>query len=276
MEFSPPPGGSPPITVLDLGARIIDGRLGPYCDLPTTVPGSRVIAVDMAPGCQYPDGWEAHQVVVAGTSGKRTFYHNLVDTTSSLYPLNWRFLQQYSGLASLATIRTEQVDVVGLDEFTANLRPIHFLHADIQGAEGETFNASPRTLADVLMVFAEVFYAPVYVGIPLFGELTDILAKRGFAFYDASFLARYPESPYPVVSEGRLLWGDAIYIRDDIRSLDTDGLHRLSLLAHRYYRFTLAAMCVSRADGSAAGKAYLNRIIAEVKAIQRTDEKEKE
>ena len=263
----------PPIAVLDLGARDIGDRREPYADLPSLVPGSRVIGVDAAQDGEHPDGWEARRAVIARGAGRRKFYHTTWAMADSLYPLNEWLLHGYCGLEPLRVVGSEEVQTITLDQFTGPLcRPVHLLRADIQGAELEAFEGGKETLADVLVVVTEVAYAPVYIGGPLFRDIDGALSERGFAFYGPLYSAFWHERPFvmegqrfrqrsPMMPGGRMLWGDVIYVRTDLDSLDGDALRRLACLAHLYGLFTLAASCMDRYAGRSAAERYLSGIL---------------
>lgn len=261
----------PPITVLDLGARLLEKTPTPYASLPADVPGSKIIAVDAAQGCKYPEGWEGHQAVIARSSGIRTFYRTTRSASDSLYPLNRRCMERYAGLEDNRVQGSEEVEVISLDDFTQPHRPIHFIRADIQCAEIEAFGTGAKTLADVLMIVTEVCFAPLHEGGPLFRDIDLVLSRRGFEFYDIVGLAHRHESPFAVAgahfwahcnsyrSHARLLWGDVLYVRMDVK--DRDAQQRLAYLAHIYRCHTFAALCIERYADRAAAEEYLTGII---------------
>jgi len=199
----------------------------------------------------------------------------------------------------VAVKRTDEVQTVSVDEFTADLRPIHFIRADIQGAELEAIEGGSDTLRDVLMIVAEVAYAPLYIGGPLWRDVDLALSARGFAFYKPASSSSWHERPFVMegkefrrrlekpfvlldgkaiqqrsstIPSGRMLWGDVIYVREDIRELNNEALRRLALLAHLYGCFTLAASCKERYAGRSYAEQYLTYVLAYDAASSEKDE----
>ena len=262
-------GLAPPITALVLGSQPIEGQAPHYMKIPGAVPGSRIIAVDEHAGDEYPEGWEFCPAVIGRRTETRPFYRGESSLVSSLYEMNWPFLNRYSWAGELSTAHVEQVETIGLDEFTDGKRPIHFLAADIQGAEGEAFESGTKTLADVLMVQVEVGYSPIYLDAPLWRDIDAILGAQGFGLYHTlggairpEFLHFSPDHP----SDGRWMWGEAVYVRDDMDALSRDDLLRFATLAHLYDYLTLAASCLHRVAGVHAAMGYLEAARAARKA----------
>lgn len=253
----------PPITAVVLGARTIAGACAPrYARLPDDIPGSRIIAVDIEPDGSYPDGWEFCPAVIGRRTETRPFYRGNSPAISSLYEINWALLTQYTGLEVYSTTHIEEVQAISLDEFTESRRPVHFIAADIQGAELEAIEGGDATLADTLMFVTELCFAPLYRAAPPWRALDAALDAAGFEFYRILGGAIRPELRYAMpegdgACAGRWLWGDAMYVRKDRWSLGVDSIWRLAALAHLYGQYCLAAACLERIAGYITARDYI-------------------
>jgi hypothetical protein len=103
-----------------------------------------------------------------------------------------------------------------------------FIELDVQGGELEVLSGAVRTLAGTLGIQAEVEFAPMYVGQPLFADIDAFLRGRGFQLFD---LSRYHVRRSSAVrTRGQLLWGHALYLRDH-RLLGPEPAARLAIVA---------------------------------------------
>lgn len=107
-----------------------------------------------------------------------------------------------------ATIKTvSEVDVLTLDEWAArNGNPsIELMKFDIQGGELKALRGAERMLCEsTLLVYAEIWFNPMYDGSPLYGEIDAFLRTQGFVLYDI-YKPKY--DPH-----GLLTWADALFL----------------------------------------------------------------
>ncbi len=119
---------------------------------------------------------------IAGNRGKRTLYVTKSPGCSSLFPPNQTNLREYPLAEMLEVVRTEELDVITLDEFVEqNSVPYpDFLKLDVQGAEYEILQAGNRTLEKVIGISFETRLREIYVGEGLFPASHSLLAGKGF------------------------------------------------------------------------------------------------
>jgi len=277
MALPPLMGASaPPITALILGSRSIPDYSPRIATLLDDVPGSRIVAVDIEPDEACPAGWEFSPAFIGRPSTGRMFYHANAPICSSLYRPNWDCMNQYDDLSSLAVLCAERVNVISLDEFTQGKRPIHFIGADIQGAELEAFTSGPLTLADTLMIQAEAQVAPMYEGAPMWRDLDAGLDAMGFMLYRPIAYQAFPEVGLTTDygdGSGRCMWGEFLYVRKDYAALGADALLRLAVLSHIHGQRHLATVCLERAAGRAVAEEYV-RLVRPALATPEKGEKE--
>ncbi len=97
-----------------------------------------------------------------------------------------------------------------LDHFCSvnRISSIDILKVDVEGAEDRVFWGARELFARgaVRAVFVEVYFKPVYDGMPLFWDLNSILSKQGFNLYGLYSLI-------PTHS-GALSFGNALYLHE--------------------------------------------------------------
>ena len=119
---------------------------------------------------------------IAGSRGKRALYVTKSPGCSSLFPPNEQNLREYPLADLLQVVRTEEFDVITLDEFVVqNSVPYpDFLKLDVQGAEYEIFQAGGCTLKNVTGISFETRLREIYTGEGLFPATHSLLADLGF------------------------------------------------------------------------------------------------
>ncbi len=125
-------------------------------------------------------------------------------TTSLLKPADRLHCVAPSGATVSSVV---DVDVVSIDEWAArNGNPsIELMKFDIQGAELKALRGAERMLREsTLLVYAEIWFNPMYEGSPLYGEIDAFLRAQGFVLYDI-YKPKY--DPH-----GLLTWADALFL----------------------------------------------------------------
>jgi len=241
-------------TVLDIGARWGAGgvwwRLDPVARLvgfdPDPVECARLNAL-LPPGAR-----ERFVPVALGrTPGPATLHITLEPGCSSIFPPDESLADRFPGLSVIKVARRETIQLETLDNWAAseNVDEITFAKLDTQGCELDILRGGERALEKCLGLEVEVEFATIYQGAPLFAEVDTYLRSRGFALWRLSGLYHYSErctglatgeeavdySGLVVRSDagnGRLWWGNAIYLRD-FRDpwVIAGGARRLLLLA---------------------------------------------
>jgi FkbM family methyltransferase len=137
---------------------------------------------------------------------------------SSVLLPNSDFLARFPDADRFEVTGSARVEATTLDVAlsAAGIARADFLKADVQGAELAVLRGARSTLAaGVFGVEAEVAFAPLYRGQPMFGELDELLRDEGFELIDLRRTywkaERYAETRG---AKGRLVAGDALYLRD--------------------------------------------------------------
>jgi FkbM family methyltransferase len=231
---------------------------------------------------------------------RRPFLLNHDPNTSSLLEPNPAYADWYSFMAlpyygpvdyrfghAMAPVRGAQVETVGLDHLAAHgpadFLPPDVLSLDAQGAEHEILQGA-RNLLDrrVVAVATEVEFVPLYTGQKLFGDVTSLLASRGFTF--CRFLGLMEKSPHREAAglrgRGFQPCADALYLKD-VSALAKDpdaeaAALRLAKLAYvslvaGLVEYALMALRTARSlsgrDVDSLGDAGYLRLLAELLAM---------
>jgi len=107
-----------------------------------------------------------------------------------------------------ATVKhLEEIRVVTIDEWAKqNGNPaIQLMKFDIQGAELKALQGATCLLGGpTLLVYAEIWFNPVYDGAAIYSEVDLFLREFGFVLYDI-FRPKYDRN-------GMIMWGNAIFL----------------------------------------------------------------
>jgi FkbM family methyltransferase len=144
-------------------------------------------------------------MALGAESGKARLYQTKGRGATSLFHPNERNLALYPEGAQID--QEIAVETTTLDQWSAGLGdpPIEVMKFDIQGGELKALQGARRLLArSVLLVYAEVFFNPMYDGGALFGDVHLMLRESGFMLYDF-----YKPGYDP---RGMLIWANAIFV----------------------------------------------------------------
>lgn len=185
-------------------------------------------------------------------------------------PLALETFQMFRGNAEV--VATHPVETRRLDEIP-ELAHIDFLKIDVQGKELDIFRHGTRTLANTVVLQAEISFVPLYEEQPGFGEIDVFLRGLGFIPHTFTQLKHCMVSPLVLNNEPRialhqLLEGDLVYVRDFIHHerMTDDQLKSLALVSHYAYESVdIALRCVGALESRGAlpkgsGGAYLEHI----------------
>lgn len=183
-----------------------------------------------------------HPFALAGRSEKgRTFYVTNEPSSSSLLKPDERLIERYRQtihgkpvctMDTVAVRKTVAVDTVSLDDWSrdSGIADFDFIKLDVQGAELEILSGAESTLGSVLGANIEVWFAPVYHGLPLFSEIDAFMRSHSFTFFSMHVYAtnQYAGRMASPISldrmnswweqrmAGQLITADAIYLRDPL------------------------------------------------------------
>jgi FkbM family methyltransferase len=240
---------APPLmTVVDIGAMLLEGAVDPFARL-SKLGQLNVIGFEpLAAECQKLNalalpGRRYLPYAVADGKRRRLLVTNTGMTSSLLRP-NLELAQRFNNLAGLMqVVSTPDVDTVRLDD-VAEIRSqgCDLLKLDTQGSEAEILGHATETLKHCLIVQTEVEFVPIYEDQPLFAEVDQLLRSRGFMFHRFIGLSGRTYSPLmvngdPNAALSQMLWSDAVYVPDFARldRLDPGSLLKLAALLHEIY-----------------------------------------
>ena len=197
------------------------------------------------------------QAVLGRASEARTFHLTRNPASASLLEPNHDFLAQFLELRDSFVVEREvTVNTIPLDRCLADhqIPRADFLELDVQGSELDVLMGAERTLGATLGVQAEVEFAPMYVGQPLFADVDSFLRARGFQLFDLSrYHVRRTTLDAAIATRGQLLWGHALYLRED-GVLDPPMSARLAVLAGLLDFADLAGAILTRLAASAGSR----------------------
>jgi FkbM family methyltransferase len=164
-------------------------------------------------------------LALSNTEGKATLYVTKYPGCSSLYPPSEEYIKRFSGNSELIELEsTLDLSTTTLEKFckAEGIKEIDFLHLDVQGGELNVLQGADGILNNsVLGLMTEVEFTEIYAGQPLFSDVDVYLRKQGLTLFDFGSMYRDRRRDIPVISQshpGALIWSDAFYFRDLMRS----------------------------------------------------------
>lgn len=120
--------------------------------------------------------------------GEITLYHTRDPATTSIYPPNSRLIGQLvPDDIMLDVVARERIEATTLDRALqeADVDVLDFLKLDTQGSELDILRGAENTIESGLFgIETEVEFAPIYLGQPLFADVSNYLREKGFKFID--------------------------------------------------------------------------------------------
>jgi FkbM family methyltransferase len=164
-------------------------------------------------------------LALSNTEGKATLYVTKYPGCSSLYPPSEEYIKRFSGNSELIELKsTVDLSTTTLEKFgkSEGIKEIDFLHLDVQGGELNVLQGADSILNNsVLGLMTEVEFTEIYTGQPLFSDVDIYLRNQGLTLFDFGSMYRDRRRDIPVISQshpGALIWSDAFYFRDLMRS----------------------------------------------------------
>ena len=99
------------------------------------------------------------------------------------------------------------VPVDSLDNILSDLPEISLLKIDVQGNEKFVLQGAKNILSKTRYVILEITFFSHYKGDTLFPDLHEMMTNSGFYLQNIMI---------PMCKDGRSLWGDAIYVANDL------------------------------------------------------------
>ena len=155
-----------------------------------------------------------NKLALADKKGVHEFYLNKCHYTNSLLETvsvgNRVFHDNDDQLTGIKKIK---IKTETLDNYckTKKVKRINILKMDVQGGELKVLMGAKHMLKKkaIDVIFSEVEFVEMYKSQPLFDDLVIFLRKYGYDLYNLYNLSHS--------SNGRLLGGDAIFIRSDLK-----------------------------------------------------------
>lgn len=161
---------------------------------------------------------------------------------TSLFEPNLALARRYEAFAEwLEVVDRIKLKTVKLDE-VAEVRGVHFLKIDIQGAELAALQCATSLFSTLLLVECEVNFVQQYIDQPLFSEIELFLRRHGFMFhkfcgYGSRQIAGTSLHDDPLSPGSQWLWSDAVFVRDISHwaTLSDDQLIIAAIFLHELY-----------------------------------------
>lgn len=166
---------------------------------------------------------EHHPVGLWSTPGRRTLYVTRVPNGSSILRPSRDFQTRIENTDWIDVVKEIEVDLTTLDLAHADRKyPLDYIQLDVQGGELDVLKGAVATLAKgTLALQVEVEFREMYEDQPLFGDIDVFLRSQGFSFFGMSQPKRDRRRGIPfysMVFPGAPTWGNAIYLRDLVRT----------------------------------------------------------
>ena len=141
-------------------------------------------------------------------NGETRFEINRSEASSSLLPIDPRNSKWFG--RDLTVASSISVPTMTLPELMTreNLENVDLLKLDLQGAERLVLTGGADALDRVRVIYAEVFFAPLYAGAWLFWEMNEFLSGRGFKLCGLSNIVH--------AADGDLVQANATFRRNDL------------------------------------------------------------
>ena len=252
-----------PITVVDVGAQLLDSEDHAYAPLERARASRKIAFEPIEEEAKKLAEAEPHTLVLphfVGQGGAETFGLARFSPTSSLLEPNTEFLRKFMALSDMCE-RIDHFEVITtrLDDIE-EIDKCDFLKLDVQGGERDVLIGAEATLERTIVVQTEVEFAPVYKGQGLFADIDDFLRKRDFELIDLIKAGYGGYAALPArTTESRLLWADAVYFKSPERLAEQGGaqLLKAAFIAHvNYGYYDLAADYIRHYDMLVGGRLF--------------------
>lgn len=249
-------------TIMEIGARPLDGQTESFHQLVEIFPGSRILAFELEEqlcselNAKNGDAIRYFPVALGRTEEQRLLYETIHPMCSSLYKPCDELLNLYNNLQVANLKRVSTIDTVSIDYFlrSQSIMDVDFMKIDIQGAELDVFKGGCSTLQKMVAIVSEVEFIPLYYKQPLFGDVCSFLTGQGYMFH--RFLGMAGRTLQPTVINNnpnyatQHMWSDALFIKhiENLDALPSDKLLKLGLLAFIYGSLDVACHCFTLFD----------------------------
>ena len=251
-----------PVTCVDIGARNgADANLLPIAfaaDVIGFEPEADAFA-GLSPQSLYRSVRYENKAI-GWSAGKRPLRVTRDPQSSTLLEPDERIGAEFGKPQFFETVKTVEVETATLDDALAAARVggVDFLKLDIEGAEYEVLQASPRALASAVAVKTEVSFVPFRKNQKLAADMERYMAENGFRLMDLMGPSRWRRhgyvihphfAPEPIpYSRGQIMHGDYLFMRDPATLVETKRAARAAFIAMAYGYFDYAEVLLTRND----------------------------
>lgn len=205
-----------------------------------------------------PDAEECERVNAASTNprarvypfalhrdkGTHPFYVAKFPNASGFYPIDPTMVKGFPISEPLSVDHVTQLKTTDFDSFAGEhgIGYVDFMKLDTEGSELDILEGAARTLnGSVLGVSSEALFTPWHTDQRVFADLDGFLRSNGFVLYDLPML-KFARSALPstltainpataVADYGQVIVGDALYLRDAVRDIESGRSERWDEIA---------------------------------------------
>ena len=139
---------------------------------------------------------------------------------SSFLEPNQGLLSRFPDQSRWDVVEKIDMEITKLDSHLSLIGAIDFLKIDTQGSELDILEGAEQALTDVLAIQVEVEFLPLYIGQPLFGDVSNFLLKKGFELWDFTTIYRYGREKLD--RSGQVAFADALFFKPPERILQNN------------------------------------------------------
>lgn len=222
-----------PFTVVDVGAR---GGVASYWHV--FGEDLRIVGFDMdTEECQRLNALDQRvrylPVALGKMAGQQTVYVANNSAGTSLYRTDPRYFARFTAEQNQKVDREITVETIPLSSALQSIGQPDFIKLDAEGAELEILQGGQDLLKSTLGILTEVRFTSALSRCPIFWEVEKYMREHCFELFDLDVYRLSRRSlPYPYLysnyyddgrpaagpsTQGQVLWGDALYLRDFLR-----------------------------------------------------------
>ena len=273
LSIVPPP--APMVDVVDIGANPIDGH-AQYKSL-LDAGAARVVGFEPNPDAlaklhAAAGANETYLPTALGDGGEHELQITRASGMSSMLPPNTKLYSYFHGFERWGEVqRTVRVPTTRLDDVDA-IEKIDLLKIDVEGFELKILRHGLKKLAEATVVQIEVYFLPMRLGQPLFGDVDQFMREQGFMIHKLANIHSRVFQPLVVNDNvyaglSQIIWTDALYVRDFTRfdELPADKLLRTAIVLHESYGSpdlaNVALMAYDRKTGTDLSPRFLRDVL---------------
>lgn len=152
-----------------------------------------------------------HRQALGVRTGTVEFYSNASPLTNSLRRSSKLGRHHFHNL--VIGEKKLFVDVIKLADFALErgIPAFDIVKLDLQGNELDALHGMEELASSTQLALIEVQFTPLYEGAPVFSDIEEFMRAKGLILYQLYELVRSP-------NDGRLLYGDALFVKPEIVS----------------------------------------------------------